>query len=113
MINNYDCISFIKVWIIRSVFLFIDSQEHLLVKTMSLSTDNLPVVGMSKNSVTLITDRPNRPDMILTADCGRKSLNQINKSKPTITYCVFRKKYIGRQQHRLFLEKKKQQDIKQ
>ena len=52
-----------------------------------LSSDNLSVGGLSKNSLIKITGRP---DMTLAADWRCKALNQINKSNPTVTFCVFR-----------------------
>ena len=48
---------------------------QLMEKGWALSTSNLPLGGLPRNSVDRITDRP---DMTSAVDCGRKALTQLN-----------------------------------
>ena len=56
---------------------------HLMAKGCTLSTDNLPVGDMPRNSVGRITDRP---DMISAVYCGNKA--SILPTKDTYMYLV-------------------------
>ena len=49
-----------------------------MAKEFTLSTRKLPLGGLPRNNMVRLTDGR---DMTLAADCGRKTINQINKQK--------------------------------